>query len=182
MKKISDKLRQPLWLAAIMLLTIYLFIGRDYRFTYNHGESMDPTISSGEVIVVQKKNRLPKGWSPDRNDIVIIYDKGSSDKLTKRVLGLSGDIIGIKEGVVYLNERELRDSFGQGKIGHYLVDADDNELRYWSGPQKGEPVFQLANQTHLEIPEGYVWVIGDNRSISWYGLLPIEDIKGLVIF
>ena len=165
-----------------MLLTIYLFIGRDYRFTYNHGESMDPTISDGDVIVVQKKNRLPKGWSPDRNDIVIIYDEKSSDKLTKRVLGLSGDTIGIEEGVIYLNRRELRDPFGQGKIGHYLVDDDDNELRYWNGPQEGEPVFKLVDQAHQKIPEGFVWVIGDNRSISWYGLLPIEDIKGLVIF
>ena len=33
-----------------------------------------------------------------------------------------------------------------------------------------------------KVPEGYVWVIGDNRSMSWYGLVKIQEIKGLVLF
>ena len=32
------------------------------------------------------------------------------------------------------------------------------------------------------VPKGHVWVIGDNRSLSWYGMVKIKNIKSLVIF
>ena len=34
----------------------------------------------------------------------------------------------------------------------------------------------------VKIPEGFAWVIGDNRNLSWYGMVEIKNIKGLVIF
>jgi hypothetical protein len=63
----------------------------------------------------------------------------------------------------------------------YLVDENDNNLEYWEGPEAGQPVTELTNQKFKKIPQGYVWVIGDNRELSWYGLLKIKNIKGLVI-
>ena len=175
------KLRQPLWLAAICLFVVWAILGYKYQFTYNHGESMEPTHYDGDWIIVEKAKRLPKGWSPDRFDVVVILDEDTRDKLCKRVIGLAGDEVEIKDGIIYINNDKLEEPFGQGKILVYLVDENDDNLRYWEGPQAGQPVTELINLKFKKIPEGHVWVIGDNREISWYGLLKIKNIKGLVI-
>jgi len=177
----KNKLRKPLWLIAVCLFVVWAILGYKYQLTYNKGESMEPTHSDGDWIMVEKKERLPRGWEPDRYDVVIILDKELNDKLCKRVIGIAGDTIEIKEGIIYLNEKKLEDPFGQGKILLYLVDENDDNLRYWEGPEAGQPVTELINQKFKKIPEGYVWVVGDNRELSWYGLLKIKNIKGLVI-
>ena len=186
MKKIKafltkSKLRQPLWLIAICLFVVWAVLGYKYQFTYNHGESMEPTYSNGDWIIVEKAKVLPKEWSPDRFDVVVILDEATGDKLCKRVLGMAGDGVEIKDGIIYINNNKLEDPFGRGKVLVYLVDENDDNLRYWEGPEAGQPVTKLINQKFKEIPEGHVWVIGDNREMSWYGLLKIKNIKGLVI-
>jgi len=40
---------------------------------------------------------------------------------------------------------------------------------------------EWVNEKKIYIPKGYVWVIGDNIEDSWYGLLPIKGIKGIII-
>jgi signal peptidase I len=143
---------------------------------------MQPTYLDGEWVVIEKKSGLPKGWEPDRLDVVVILDEESGDRLTKRVIGLEGDTIEIKKGVVYLNDKKFEEPYGRGKILIYLVDENDNNLRYWEGAQEGEPVVELINEKAKEIPKGNVWVIGDNREASWYGTLPVKKIRGLVVF
>ena len=152
----KDKLRKPLWLAAICLFVIWIIIGYRYQFTYNHGDSMEPTYSNGDWIVVEKRNKLPKNWRPDRYDVVIIRHEKDKESLCKRVIGLEGDKIRIERGRIFLNGKELKDPFGNGPID--LLDAHS-----------------------IIVPQKQVWIIGDNRSCTWYGLLPIEDIEGLVI-
>ncbi|MAH48558.1 signal peptidase I [Candidatus Pacearchaeota archaeon] len=186
MKKIKaflakTKMRSALWLAAICLFIVWSIFGYKYQFTYNKGVSMEPTYDNGDWIIIEKRSWLPKDWAPDRFDVVIIYDEAEGEDLAKRVIGLSGDTFEIKGGVIYINEKELEEPFGEGKIGYYLVDENDKNLRYWSGPEQGEKVIQFVDQKKKKIPEGQVWVIGDNRIASWYGLLKIKNIKGLVI-
>ena len=181
-KKINKKIRQPLYLIIAMMIAWYCFFGHKYQFTYSHGISMQPTHLDGEWVVVEKRSYLSKGWKPDWLDIVVIFDEESGDKLTKRVIGLEGDTIEIKEGVIYLNDKKLEEPYGRGKILVYLVDENNNNLKYWEGEKAGGPVVELTNEKAKKIPEGNVWVIGDNREASWYGVLPINKIKGLVIF
>jgi len=181
MKHIPKCLRHPLWLLAIILFVWYLSFGYKYGFIYNHGVSMQPTIEDGEWIIMQKRSTMEKKWTPDRYDVVIINDVSAGDRLSKRIIGLPGDTIEVNEGVIYLNGRELEDPFGKGKILVYLVDDNDKNLIYWNGPEAGAPVVQMISHTKEKIKEGYVWVIGDNRSESWYGMLPIKDIKGLAV-
>jgi len=178
-RKNIKKVTRALWLAILMLGTWYALFGYKYQFIYNHGVSMEPTIRNGDWIVVQKGSDLPKSWEPDRYDLVII--ESPTEKLTKRVLALEGEFLEIKNGVVYVND-EPQTLFGEGQIGLYLVDENGKSLRYWSGPKKGEPVVRLTDQMRKKIPKDHVWVIGDNRMESWYGTLPIKNIKALVIF
>jgi len=178
--KIKESTFKALRFLALCLLVMYLMFGYRYRVTYNLGESMYPTFKNGEWIYIQKRGNLPPCWAPAKFDIIVVGWGG--DNLIKRVIGVAGDTIEIKEGLIYLNEKKLQDPFGKGEIGLYLVDENDNNLKYWNGPGGGEDVVELTNQNKEKIPEGFAWVIGDNRNLSWYGMVEIKNIKGLVIF
>ena len=156
MKRVPKCLRHPLWLVAVVLLAWYLSFGYKYGFIYNHGISMQPTISNGEWIIMQKRSAMKEGWTPDRYDVVIIDDVKSGETLSKRIIGLPGDTIEVREGVVYLNGKELEYPFGKGKV-------------------------EMTSHEEEKVIEGHVWVIGDNRAESWHGMLPIGDIEGLAV-
>ena len=86
-------------------------------------------------------------------------------------MGLPGETIEIKNGEIYLNNKKLIDPFGQGrKIIYKFTDFSGNELD-----------FLLANEDKIVIPVHCVWLIGDNRESSWFGFLPVGNIKGLVV-
>jgi len=174
----KNKLRGPLWLIAVCLFMVWAVFGYKYQFTYNKGNSMEPTFSDGDWIIIQKKNRLPKSWKPERYDAIVIADEKTGENLSKRIIGISGDKIEIKEGHIYLNNNKLKGPYGHGRIFVQLVDENDKDLHYWGTDER---VIRYIDQEAAMIPEGCVWVIGDDREISWYGILPIKDIKGLII-
>ena len=153
--------------------------GTKYRVFYNEGDSMSPTIEDGDWIIVEKHPFFKKTWEIDRYDIIIANADG--ELLTKRIIGLAGDSIEIKEGIIYLNNKKIDGPFGNGVVSFFLVDENDDHLRYWSGPNRGERVVRLAEEKKIIVPSGHVWIIGDNRTISWFGLLKIEDIKNKLI-
>lgn len=162
------------------MLVVTLPFTSKYRFVKTVGESMEPTLKDGEWVVIERSSSLGENWFPLRYDNVVIKDVG--EKLSKRIIGLPGDTIEIKEGVIYLNDKKLKDPWSGGRIGYFLVDENDEILRYFSGPQAGAPVIKYISQRKEEVPSGYVWVIGDNRSDSWYGLLPIKNITGKILY
>lgn len=178
MKTFSKHLRYPLWLAAIVLAFWWLMFGYKYQFIYNHGPSMETTHSDGDWIIIEKKAHLGKDWTPEKFDCIVIRDKNSKDYLVKRVIGLPGDKIEINKGRIFLNGEELKDPFGKGKILYYLTDENGKDLHYWGTEDK---VIKYID-TKVTVPKDHIWIIGDNREVSWYGVLPIKDIKGLVIF
>tara|TARA_B100000959_G_scaffold259744_1_gene295600 strand:- start:2359 stop:2892 length:534 start_codon:yes stop_codon:yes gene_type:complete len=175
----SRKVINSLWRIAALFLFLYVIFGYQYKLTYNKGESMEPTHLDGDWVIVEKRNYLPENWIPDKYDIVIIEEDGRTENLCKRIIGIPGDELEIKEGYILLNKKKLKDPFGEGRICYYLTDENDKDLYYW-GTQ--ERVIRYISQSQITIPEGHVWVIGDNREASWFGVLPIKNIRGLVIF
>ena len=175
-KKTLRKITNSLWCFSAILLTWYLLFGYKYSFIYNHGDSMEPAFFNGDWVIVEKN----KGEIPHRFDCIIIEE--GKDDLVKRVIGLPLDTIEIIEGNIYLNGKLFNDPYGQGKIFDFLVDENNKHLRYWSGDQIGKKVTRLVNMRKETVPKGHIWVIGDNRGASWYGTLPIKNIKALVIF
>jgi signal peptidase I len=122
--------------------------------------SMEPTIEPGERFVVSKISyRL---HDPERGDIIILhspYDPTGIPNI-KRIIGLPGETIDIKNGTVLINGRILEEP--------YLVQ-----------PTTG-------TTTALHIPAGNYFVMGDHRSVSLdsrsWGLLPRENIMGKTIW
>jgi len=123
------------------------------------GFSMKPTLQDGEFVLV---NRLAyRMGQPQRGDIIVFHfplDPASQD-LIKRVIGLSGDHVVVRNGVVTVNGQPLREP--------YIAAAP-----LYSG--------------EWLVPDGELFVLGDNRndssdSHSW-GMLPYKEIVGKAIF
>ena len=173
--KIKESSFKALRFLALCLLVMYLMFGYQYKITYNYGESMVPTFSDGAWIYVQKRNYLPKEWTPSKLDVVVVRADG--EDLTKRVIGVEGDLVYIKYGKIHINDKIYKDQFSDIHITFW---TEDEEVR--NKKPKNEWLFLNTNQDIGVVPKGCVWVIGDNRSMSWYGMVKIKDIKGLVIF
>jgi len=174
-KKVPVDIKNCSLLILAMLLSWYLFVGYKYSFVLNWGESMVPTYEDREIIIVQNKYTLGDYWRPDRYDNIIIRVDG--ERLSKRVLALEGEYVRIRHGKVYINEKEREDPYG---AGHIIYWTEPEEIRK-KKPEE-EWLFLNVDQDVGLVPPGYVFVMGDNRKISWYGMIRIEDIKALVIF
>jgi signal peptidase I len=165
------KFRSLLWFTAILLLAIYIVFGYKYKVIYNTGESMEPHHSHREWIILE---RAPSGknWVPDRYDVVVFHNGG--EKLTKRVIGLPGDTVEIKNGYIFLNGKKLEEPYGKGNITYYI---EDEETR--TGKSQNEWLFLNEYKSIQKVPEGHFWAIGDNRPYSWFGVGKISDIIGV---
>ena len=165
------------------LLNIFVF-----QITRIQGSSMYPTLKHGELYVISKLGNLTN-VTPDYEDIVIIDSRTArirtlkddfSDILkynaitsllggqlediywVKRVIGLPGDTIEMRNGVVLRNGEIVAEDY-----------VNKAEHPSYSG-------------TAITIPEGYVWVMGDNRNHSTdsrvIGAVPVENILGTLQF
>jgi len=145
----SDKLLQFLdWLKSFLLviligLFITLFVVQ--RNTIS-GPSMEPTLHNKDQIIVEK---ISKHFSINRGDIVTIDetdDEHPDNLLIKRIIGLPGERIELKDGKVFVNDQMLQEDYlAQGV--ETLVD-----------PVRNEEVVTLG--------ENEYYVLGDNRPVS----------------
>lgn len=138
--------------AIVIAVLINLFLAQATRV---YGSSMEPNLHTDQRLVVEKISyRL---HSPHRGDVVVIRmpDRGP-ELLIKRVIGLAGETIEVRGGVVYIDEQPLQED--------YLVRKTAGTY----GP--------------TTIPEGHVFVMGDNRGASndsrVFGPVPFDRVVG----
>ncbi len=139
----------PYVIILLMVILIRTFIVTPVIVS---GTSMNSTLKDGEILLL---NKFDKTY--ERNDIVV-FDYEDS-KLVKRIIGLPGETIEYKDGILYINGEETEDLFAS--ITHdYKLDE--------------------------VIPEGYYFVMGDNRNNSSdsriIGLIDEESINGTTTF
>ena len=128
-------------LAAAALLLVGLRI-TSLGFYRVSGESMEPTARNGELVLVSNRPFVPV-----HGEIVIlglVGGGGSVDAIIKRVIGLPGDTIELRDGTVFLNGVMLDEP--------YLVSGSTTE------PGRAGTVWSLG-------PDEY-FVLGDNRAQS----------------
>lgn len=128
------------WVAAIALAVIIAAGIRTFLFVpYEvHGASMEPTLQGDELLIVNKL--IYRVDQPDYGDIVVFHTDEQRDFI-KRVIGLPGDQIAIKDGKVYRNGKPLEE------------------------PYIYEPM-NFNMEEEVTVPEGHIYVLGDNRNNS----------------
>lgn len=138
---------------AVVCLLILIFT---FKIIFCFGASMEPTLSSGQLFVVQKCNAFT---TPQRGDIAVIRYPEGGKILIKRLIAFPGDTLEIRSNQVYVNGIALEETY----LGEPMVTKDIAPMRL--GPDQ-------------------YYVLGDNRNISadsrLYGLFSGADIVGVV--
>lgn len=138
-----------------------------YRFDFLvvHKKGMKPTYDKGDVLICDKKTN--KISDLEHKDVIIIkLDENfgfSSEIMIKRVIGLPGDKILIKDGSVFVNGELLQEN--------YII-----------GEQTKNPKDQFSD---IEVSKGMIYVLADNRTIEVVdsrsiGLINENNIMGKV--
>lgn len=155
---------QILGLALAISVLIRLLIAEP---RYIPSDSMVPTLNIGDRLVIEKVSYRLK--EPTNGDIIVfeppdILQKQGYSKdqaFIKRIIGLPGQTIDIKNGLVFIGDRPLEED--------YIAELPDY---FWQGP--------------VTIPEDQYFVMGDNRNNSndshIWGFLPKENIIGRAVF
>lgn len=146
-KKVNTGLVQEVivWIGEILLtiaLAILFVLSVGFRVSVV-GPSMSPTLESGEKILV---NRIGcKLFGPGQNDLIVFLPNGNekSHYYIKRVIGLPGDRVQIKDGIIYINGEPFEEKIE--------VSAIENPL--------------LAEE-EIVVGEDEYFVLGDNRNNS----------------
>jgi len=173
---------EALIIALILALIIRAFLLQAYRIP---SSSMEDTLLKGDHILATKYNygmTVPftthKLWGkdivPQRGDVIIFsFPNNTSVDFVKRVIGLPGDTIAVRNKKVIVNGQEL--SLGHEKYTDpYIVTEGQGRIR--------------DNMPEVVVQKGHVFAMGDNRDQSYdsrfWGQLPVENIKGkaLIIY
>jgi signal peptidase I len=92
--------------ALLLALTVHLFLA---QATIVYGQSMEPNLSEQQRLIIDKVSY--RFIPPDRNDIVVISMPDMKEMLVKRVIGLPGETVEVRNGVVYVNYEPLPEPF-----------------------------------------------------------------------
>lgn len=165
---------------VVLAAAIFLLVRGAVQNFRVEGSSMDPSLDNGQYLLVNKAvyckwNLECTGWNldrifpflknfdghifhpPQRGDVVVFRFPQDPDRdFIKRVVGIPGDTVEVRDGTVFINGRAAEENF--------ILERP----RYNYGPVK--------------VPEGQYFVLGDNRNNSYdshvWGMLPEEYIIG----
>jgi signal peptidase I len=127
--------------AVLFCFFLVTFVAQAFRV---QGTSMQPLLQDGERIVV---NKLLYRFHPiERGDVVVFwYPRDPSVSFIKRVVGLPGDMIELRDGYLYVNGRTLDEPY----LGNGAKSFRD-----------------LSNLAPMEVKPGFYFVLGDHRGSS----------------
>ncbi|MBU3191821.1 signal peptidase I [Clostridium bowmanii] len=156
LKQVSKEWLMPIISAIILATLINRFLFYNVKVP---SESMYPTIKIGDKIAVArvyKKSKLKRG------DIIVFYSYELKEKLIKRLIGLPGDVVDVKDtGEVFVNGKKFKEP--------YVVNKEELGIQF-------------------KVPENKYLFFGDNRANSkdarrWENpYIDSKDIKGKAQF
>lgn len=160
--------------ALILALLIRAFVLQAFKIPSG---SMKPTLLVGDHILVNKilyglripfsDDRVLTIREPERGEIIVFkWPKDPSRDFIKRIIGLPGDVVEVRDKVVYINGKPLEEP--------YVQHTDDHTRGARYGPRD--------NFGPVKVPPGKYFVMGDNRDQSedsrFWGFVDFELIKG----
>ena len=150
-------------MAVIITMLLRAFVIDNYEIPTG---SMEPTIEINDRIFAEKLSY--RFASPAPGDIVTFRDPVVKGRvLIKRCIAVGGQTINLKDGKVYVNGIELDEPYVHGK--ETLPLTGDLKISY-----------------PYRVPEGMIWVMGDNRTNSTdsrsFGPIPESELIGKALF
>jgi signal peptidase I len=184
-KSVTREYGEAMLIALVLAIFIRTFFVQAYKIPSG---SMEPTLLIGDHILVNKIiyglripdsifglqiPGLPYGQyvfhlePVHRGDVVVfVFPPDRTKDFIKRVIGIAGDTISVKNGVVWLNGTEMPDPHR-----HWEVSA-----------QERSPVSPRDNFGPVTVPPGKLFMMGDNRDRSYdsrfWGFVDLNDVEG----
>ncbi|NKE05683.1 MULTISPECIES: signal peptidase I [Mesobacillus] len=159
------------WIKAFALgMIIFIFIRIFFFSNYVvEGESMLPTLEDGNKVVVNKLGYEAENL--ERFDVIVFHANKEED-FVKRVIGMPGDKVEYREDMLFINGKKVKEPF----LKQY---REQSPVGYLTGD------FTLQDLTGVErVPEGKLFVLGDNRLGSWdsrqFGFISEKQVVGKV--
>jgi len=151
-------------LTLVIFLVVQNFIAQPFKVD---GQSMEDTFLDGQYVLV---DRISHNWSPYTRGQVIVFQppagvEAGDYPFIKRVIGLGGDVVELRNGHVYVNGAAL-----------------DEPYLFRDGAGQIEPTDPLTAQTRWTVPAGDLFVMGDHRQVSEdsraFGPIPVSAVIG----
>ncbi|MBR1824977.1 MAG: signal peptidase I [Alphaproteobacteria bacterium] len=197
-------------LAVFIALLIRSFWLEPFRIPSG---SMYPTLRVGDYLFVTKytygysRYSFPLGLpifggrigykSPERGDVVVFkFPKNTHTDFIKRIIGLPGDTVQVKNGRLYINNKQVE----REEIGRYIIDEYVNMPEFYKQYTETLPngvkhqILEISdnerivdNTDEFVVPEDSFFVMGDNRDRSddsriSVGFMPKENLVGKAKF
>ena len=145
---------------VITLAVVFVVFRIILQLAYVPSGSMETTLPTKSLLIGWRLPYLVSDPVPDRGDIVTFWDEELNKVLVKRVVGLPGETLSFKNGYTYVNGEKLDES--------YL-------------PEQG---VTISARTEFDVPEGCLFLMGDNRTGSFdcrafsQPYIPLEKVQG----
>ncbi len=149
--RLKKRDKRLLIILVFFSIWIYLLYGKGMRFFEVPSESMLPTLQPGDHVVCFRIKEVKRG------DVVVLQHKRDGREIiVKRVIGLPGEVVEVKEGKVFINGKPL--------IEPYIKEPPEYDT------------------LPVKLPPGHIFVLGDNRNnsedSSVFGPVPLKDLIG----
>jgi signal peptidase I len=128
--------------------------------------AMEPTLLIGDHLVVDKRP-----GTPHRGDVIVfVFPADRSKDFIKRVIAVGGDSVEVRNGIVFLNGRQIPDPHSRLEVAL----------------QDRSPVSPRDNFGPVMVPAGKLFVMGDNRDRSYdsryWGFVAETDVEGRALY
>ena len=148
----KEKIKEisPYVLIVVVIVVIRIFIATPVKVD---GDSMYNTLNDNDIVLLSKLSSI------DRFDIIVLKESDNNATIIKRVIGMPGDKVKIRNNKIYINNKIIEDEYAYGETSDY---------------------------DEITLGDDEYFVLGDNRLISkdsrYFEAIKKSDIKGKAIF